>query len=66
MCAGALILARINRLVYGCQDPKNGAVGSVYDVVREGKMNHIYSITSGIREEECREVLKRFFEQLRN
>jgi tRNA(adenine34) deaminase len=65
MCAGALVLARINRLVYGCRDPKAGALGSVYDVVRDGRLNHTYRITPGILEEECRAVLTRFFEQLR-
>lgn len=66
MCAGALVLARIKRVVYGCRDPKAGALGSVYDVVRDGRLNHTYSITPGILESECRAVLQRFFEQLRN
>ena len=66
MCAGALVLARIKRVVYGCRDPKAGALGSVYDVVRDGRLNHTYTITPGILESECRAVLQRFFEQLRN
>jgi tRNA(adenine34) deaminase len=65
MCSGALVLARINRLVYGCRDPKAGALGSVYDVVRDGRLNHIYRITPGVLEAECREVLSVFFEKLR-
>ena len=65
MCAGALVLARIGRLVYGCRDPKAGALGSVYDVVRDGRLNHIYRITPGVLEEECRKVLSGFFEKLR-
>jgi len=65
MCAGALVLARVNRLVYGCRDPKAGALGSVYDVVRDGRLNHTYRITPGVLEAECRAVLSRFFEQLR-
>jgi tRNA(adenine34) deaminase len=65
MCSGALVLARINRLVYGCRDPKAGALGSVYDVVRDGRLNHIYRITPGVLEVECREVLSVFFEKLR-
>ena len=65
MCAGALVLARINRLVYGCRDPKAGALGSVYDVVRDGRLNHIFRITPGIMETECRAVLQGFFEKLR-
>jgi tRNA(Arg) A34 adenosine deaminase TadA len=65
MCAGALVLARVGRLVYGCRDPKAGALGSVYDVVRDGRLNHTYRITPGILEAECREVLTIFFERLR-
>ncbi len=66
MCAGALVLARVGRLVYGCRDPKAGALGSVYDVVRDGRLNHTYKITPGILETECRQVLKSFFEKVRN
>jgi len=65
MCAGALVLARIGRLVYGCRDPKAGALGSVYDVVRDGRLNHIYRITPGLLETECRLVLTEFFNGLR-
>jgi tRNA(adenine34) deaminase len=65
MCAGALVLARVNRLVYGCRDPKAGALGSVYDVVRDGRLNHVYRITPGVLETECRKILSGFFEKLR-
>ena len=65
MCAGAMVLARIDRLVYGCRDPKAGALGSVYDVVRDGRLNHTYRITPGILEADCRDMLQRFFEKLR-
>jgi tRNA(adenine34) deaminase len=65
MCAGALVLARVNRLVYGCRDPKAGALGSVYDVVRDNRLNHAYRITPGVLEAECRAVLQGFFEKLR-
>jgi tRNA(adenine34) deaminase len=65
MCAGALVLARVNRLVYGCRDLKAGALGSVYDVVRDGRLNHVYRITPGVLEAECRQVLSGFFEKLR-
>ena len=65
MCAGALVLARISRLVYGCRDEKAGALGSVYDVVRDGRLNHTYPITPGVLEAECRDVLKDFFAGLR-
>jgi tRNA(adenine34) deaminase len=66
MCAGALVLARVGRLVYGCRDPKAGALGSAYDVVRDGRLNHLYRITPGVLEDECRAVLMGFFEKLRN
>ena len=65
MCAGALVLARVKRLVYGCRDPKAGALGSVYDVVRDGRLNHVYRITPGVLENDCRQQLSAFFEQLR-
>ncbi len=65
MCAGALVLARIDRLVYGCRDPKAGALGSVYDVVRDGRLNHVFRITPGVLEAECRHVLSWFFQKLR-
>ncbi len=65
MCAGALVLARIGRLVYGCRDPKAGALGSVYDVVRDGRLNHTYRITPGLLEAECSLVLTEFFNGLR-
>jgi tRNA(adenine34) deaminase len=65
MCAGALVLARVGRLVYGCRDPKAGALGSVYDVVRDGRLNHTYRITPGVLEEESRQLLQGFFERLR-
>lgn len=65
MCAGALVLARVGRLVYGCRDDRAGALGSVYDVVRDGRLNHVYRITPGVLESECRSVLQGFFEKLR-
>ncbi|MEK6697457.1 MAG: tRNA adenosine(34) deaminase TadA [Nitrospirota bacterium] len=65
MCAGALVLARVGRLVYGCRDARAGALGSVYDVVRDGRLNHVYRITPGVLEAECRAVLQGFFEKLR-
>ncbi|MEK7286416.1 MAG: nucleoside deaminase, partial [Nitrospirota bacterium] len=61
MCAGALVLARIDRLVYGCDDPKAGACGSVFDIVREPRLNHRVEVLSGVLEENCRCVLKEFF-----
>jgi tRNA(adenine34) deaminase len=65
MCAGALVLARIGRVVYGCRDPRAGVLGSVYDVVRDGRLNHTYRITPGVLEDACRNVLQGFFGKLR-
>ncbi len=61
MCAGALVLARIDRLVYGCDDSKAGACGSVIDIVREPKLNHRVEVVRGVRAEECGQVLTEFF-----
>jgi len=65
MCIGAAVLARIDRLVFGCRDPKGGAVGSLYDISKESRLNHEIKVSQGILEEECSQVLKRFFRQLR-
>jgi tRNA(adenine34) deaminase len=65
MCAGSLVLARIERLVYGCRDPRAGALGSVYDVVRDGRLNHVYRIAPGVLEDECRAVVQGFFQKRR-
>ena len=61
MCAGALVLARIGRLVYGCDDPKAGACGSVMDLVREPRLNHRIEVTRGVLADECGRLLKEFF-----
>ena len=61
MCAGALVLARIERLVYGCDDPKAGACRSLYNIVQDERLNHRAEITSGVLEEKCREQLQEFF-----
>lgn len=61
MCAGALVLARIDRLVYGCQDPKTGACGSLYNIVQDGRLNHRLEVTSGVMQDECRRQLQEFF-----
>lgn len=61
MCAGALVLARIGRLVYGAADPKSGAAGSVMNLVNHEVLNHRVSVTSGILEDECSALLKQFF-----
>ena len=61
MCAGALVLARIDRLVYGCDDPKTGAVKSLYNIVTDERLNHIINVTSGVLAEECSSLLQQFF-----
>jgi len=65
MCAGALVLARIDRLVFGCEDPKAGACGSLYDIVRDGRLNHRLEVTTGVLAEQCSELLREFFERRR-
>lgn len=61
MCAGALVLARIPRLVFGAYDPKAGAVASLWDVVRDPRLNHRVEVVGGIAAEECGELLRDFF-----
>jgi len=65
MCAGALVLSRMDRLVFGCFDPKAGACGSLYNIVRDERLNHSLEITSGVLEEQCREQLQGFFARRR-
>jgi tRNA(adenine34) deaminase len=65
MCAGALVLARIDRLVYGCDDPKTGAVKSLYNIVTDGRLNHRLEVTSGVLADECAELLQQFFQKRR-
>ena len=61
MCAGAMVLARVPQLVFGAWDPKAGACGSVFDVVREPRLNHWVEVHPGVREDECAELLREFF-----
>ena len=61
MCAGALVLARVARLVFGAFDPKAGAVASVFDVVRDPRLNHRIDVRGGILEAECGQLLSDFF-----
>jgi tRNA(adenine34) deaminase len=61
MCAGALVLARIARLVFGAFDPKAGAVSSLFDVVRDPRLNHRVDVRGGVLEAECGALLKDFF-----
>lgn len=61
MCAGAMIHARLSRLIYGTSDPKAGAVSSVLEVLNHPKLNHKMPTTSGVLEEECGTILREFF-----
>jgi len=66
MCAGAIVHARIQRLVFGAADARAGAAGSIYDVVRDPRLNHQVEVTAGVREIECREIVQVFFERKRS
>ena len=61
MCAGAIVLARVPRVVFGARDPKAGACGSVLDVLGEPRLNHRPTLAGGLLERECRELLTAFF-----
>ncbi|MBW8034679.1 MAG: nucleoside deaminase [Planctomycetes bacterium] len=65
MCAGALVLARIDRLVYGCNDPKTGSCGSLYNIVEDDRLNHMVPTRSGVMAEECSSQLSAFFQKKR-
>jgi tRNA(adenine34) deaminase len=65
MCMGAIILARIPRLVFACRDPRAGAVGSIYDFSRDERFNHRVEVTEGVLADECSELLSGFFLKLR-
>ncbi len=65
MCAGALVNARVGRLVYGCPNPKAGAVHTLYELVTDSRLNHRMDVTGGIRADECAALLSGFFAALR-
>ena len=65
MCAGAIVNARVARLVYGCPNPKAGAVTTLYQLVTDARLNHRVTVTGGTRADECAEVLRQFFAELR-
>jgi len=65
MCAGALVNARIDRLVYAVPDPKAGAAGTLFDVPRDPRLNHRVEVSIGVLAEECSELLKEFFRERR-
>ncbi|RMH83809.1 MAG: tRNA adenosine(34) deaminase TadA [Calditrichaeota bacterium] len=65
MCAGAIVLARIPRLVYGASDPKAGACGTLFNIVQDKRLNHRVEVIAGIRESKCALILSDFFRKLR-
>jgi tRNA(adenine34) deaminase len=65
MCAGALVHSRVKELVYGADDPKAGACGSIMNVISSGHLNHRVKVISGVLKKESSEILKRFFRKLR-
>jgi tRNA(adenine34) deaminase len=66
MCTGALLHARIKRLVFGCYDPKAGAAGSLYNIAGDLRLNHQIEVTAGVEEGQSREFLRRFFRKKRS
>ena len=65
MCAGAIVQARLARVVYGADDPKNGGILSLYNILDDSRLNHSVEVTGGILKEECGEILSSFFRQKR-
>ncbi|OQA03528.1 MAG: tRNA-specific adenosine deaminase [Planctomycetes bacterium ADurb.Bin401] len=65
MCAGALVLARIDRLVFGCSDPKTGACGSLYNIVQDKRLNHQVEVTKDVLADDCATMLQDFFRNKR-
>ena len=65
MCVGAMLHARIKRLVFGAHDPKTGAAGSMFDLITDPRHNHAVEVTGGVLEQECSWLLKDFFQQRR-
>ncbi|MCA8938573.1 MAG: tRNA adenosine(34) deaminase TadA [Planctomycetes bacterium] len=65
MCAGAMVNARVGRLVFGAHDPKAGACGTLYDIVCDARLNHRLDVRSGVLAEDCAALLKAFFREKR-
>lgn len=65
MCAGALVMSRVDRVVYGSTDAKAGAVESIFNIVNHQALNHRLEVTSGVLEDECRNLMKKFFKERR-
>lgn len=66
MCAGALVQARVRRIIFGATDPKAGGCGSIFNIVNDVRLNHQIEIISGVMEPECRAILQDFFQAKRN
>ena len=66
MCVGAMLNARIARVIYGARDDKAGALGSVYDIGRDGRLNHRFEVIGGVMESECAELMSGFFRARRS
>ena len=66
MCAGAALMARVDRVVFGAEDPKAGATGSLYNLGADPRLNHEFTVTARVREDECRELLQAFFASRRS
>lgn len=65
MCSGAIVHARIKKVVYGCDDPKAGGAVSLYRILQDRRLNHRVELKTGVLEEECRKILQDFFKELR-
>ncbi len=61
MCVGAMVNARVARVIYGARDEKAGALGSVYDIGRDGRLNHRFEVVAGVMEAECAAIMREFF-----
>ncbi|WP_234410614.1 tRNA adenosine(34) deaminase TadA [Caldalkalibacillus mannanilyticus] len=66
MCAGAIVQSRVERVIYGTEDPKAGYAGSLYNLLQDQRLNHQTEIVSGVLQQECQEILKNFFRKLRS
>ena len=66
MCAGAIVLSRLSRVVFGAWDPKAGAAGSLFDLLRDRRLNHRPEVITGVREDECGQILRDFFAERRS
>ena len=65
MCSGAIVQARVKRVVIGCMNPKAGCAGSILNLLQVDRFNHQVEITAGVLEEECSQMMKGFFKELR-